>query len=282
MNPNNEIEYREDEVPEDETHDSLSIDEFIKELEAKEKDLHISSDWAIEIEESDFDDTEQPEFTRQESAIELVVPSKLPEPPAASPPTVNNQALAELENELLRIKQQVAKMEAERFELSETARRRQTDFDNYKKRIERDRGESFLNQIGNLASQMLPVLDNLNRALDFASQHSEGKSKDFHQFFEGIILVNQQLNEVLAEMGVSPVVAVGKQFDPHFHEAVAVEANGDIPANTVTGELLRGYRIGDKVIRAAMVKVSTAARQIDHEITHITAADPSGDILETE
>ena len=138
-------------------------------------------------------------------------------------------------------------------------RRRQLDFDNYKKRVERDRSETFTGQISNLVKQMLPVLDNLNRALDFAAQHSEGRSQDFHQFFEGIFLVNQQLNEVLAEMGVQQVVSTGEPFDPHVHEAVATEISAEVPPNTVTGELLRGYRIGDRVIRAAMVKVSTAA-----------------------
>jgi len=73
------------------------------------------------------------------------------------------------------------------------------------------------------------------------------------------VMVNQQLNEVLAEMGVLPIASIGEPFDPHFHEAVATEVSTEFPPNTVTGELLRGYRVGDRVIRAAMVKVSTAA-----------------------
>jgi molecular chaperone GrpE len=284
MNPNNEIEDREDAVQEIDAQNSLSIDDFIKELEAKEKDLHISSDWAIEIEDSEFDDTNPPEFIKQEFAIEPVAAAaaKAPEPPVAPPPAVDSQALAALEKEILQMKQQVARMEAERFELAETMRRRQADFDGYKKRIERDRGESFLNQVGNLAYQMLPVLDNLDRALDFAARHADGKSRDFLQFFEGIVLVNQQLNEVLAEMGVSPIASVGEHFDPQFHEAVAVEANGELPANTVTGELLRGYRIGDKVVRAAMVKVSTAAKPAVKEPPTAAAPDSNQNLLETE
>ncbi len=71
------------------------------------------------------------------------------------------------------------------------------------------------------------------------------------------MLVNQQLGEVLEEMGVQPIVAVGEPFDPHFHEAVATETNDEVPPHTITAELLRGYRIDDKVIRASMVKVST-------------------------
>jgi molecular chaperone GrpE len=256
MNFNNDLENKDNLIDEITDENSLSIEDFIKELEAKEKDLLISPDLAIEINEAGFDDT-NPEFIRAEFAIE---PVKTPEPAA---PTVNNYALnktfSDLEDEVAGFKKQVSKLETERAELAETIRRRQLDFDNFKKRTERDRRETFVNQVGNLVTQMLPVLDNLNRALDFAAANSEGRSQDFHQFFEGIALVNQQLNEVMADMGVQPIASVGEPFDPHYHEAVATEVSIVYPPNTVTGELLRGYRVGERVVRAAMVKVSTAA-----------------------
>ncbi|HEY8563663.1 MAG TPA: nucleotide exchange factor GrpE [Pyrinomonadaceae bacterium] len=236
---------------------SLSIEDFIKELEAKEKDLFISSDLAIEIDEADFDDTNSPEFIKAEFAIE---PAEIAEAVAPEQNFIlNNKNLAELENEAAKLKKQVSKLETERAELAETMRRRQLDFDSYKKRIDRDRSETYVNQVSTLVKQMLPVLDNLDRALDFAAGHGESRSPEFHQFFEGIVLVNQQLNEVLAEMGVSPIASVGEPFDPHFHEAVATDSTNDFPPNTVTGELLRGYRVGERVVRAAMVKVATAA-----------------------
>jgi len=261
MNFNNELENKDSLIREIEEENSLSIEDFIKELEAKEKDLSISPDLAIEIDEADFDDT-NPEFIRAEFGVE---PAKnaAAQAPETVPPTVNvvppDSTFAALEGEVSGLKNQVSRLETERADLAETMRRRQIDFDNYKKRIERDRSETFIGQISNLVSQMLPVLDNLNRALDFASAHADGRSQDFHQFFEGIVMVNQQLNEVLAEMGVLPIASIGEPFDPHFHEAVATEVSTEFPPNTVTGELLRGYRVGDRVIRAAMVKVSTAA-----------------------
>ncbi len=281
MNFNNELEKEDNLVSEIEEENSLSIEDFIKELEAKEKDLHISSDLAIEIDGADFDDT-NPEFIKAEFAVE---PVKAPEiKPPVNNFAPNHKVVSELEGEVLKFKKQVVKLETERADLAETIRRRQLDFDNFKKRIERERGETFLSQISNLATQMLPVLDNLNRALDFAAHHSEGRSQDFHQFFEGIFLVNQQLNEVLAEMGVSQIASVGEHFDPYFHEAVATETSGEFPPNTVTGELLRGYRIGDKIIRAAMVKVSTSApvRPNPTNISPENNLNPSEDILETE
>jgi molecular chaperone GrpE len=256
MNFNNELENKDNLISEIEGENSLSIEDFIKELEAKEKDLHISSDLAIEIDGADFDDT-NPEFIKAEFAVE---PVKTPEAPAVNNFVPNNKTFSDLADEVTDFKKQVSKLETERAELTETMRRRQLDFDSYKKRIERDRSETYVNQISNLVRQMLPVLDNLNRALDFAAEHPEGRSQDFHQFFEGIVLVNQQLNEVLAEMGVQPISSIGAAFDPHFHEAVATEVSADFPPNTVTGELLRGYRVGDRIIRAAMVRVSTAVR----------------------
>ncbi len=279
MEFNHELEDQDNFVTEIEADNSLSIEDFIKELEAKEKALHISPDLDIEFDIADFDDTNPPEFIKSELGIESV---KVPETPGINKVTPNKKIISEFENEIAQINQQVSRLETERAELAETIRRRQTDFENYKKRIERERSETFLNQISNLATQILPVLDNMNRALDFAANHSEGKSRDFHQFFEGIVLVNQQLNEVLNEMGVSPIESIGKHFDPHIHEAMAMEESGQYPPNTVTGELLRGYRIGDKIIRAAMVKVSTAARPKLNESSPEDNLNSADNILETE
>jgi len=284
MDFNNELEDKKTTVSDIEEENSLSIEDFIKELEAKEKDLQISSDLAIEIDESDFDDSNPPDFIKAEFSGEPVKSLELQMP--VSNPAVNDKLVAEFEGKLSQLKLQVSKLETERADLAETARRRQLDFDNYRKRTERDRSDTFLNQISNLATQMLPVLDNLNRALDFAASHSEGRSQDFHQFFEGIVLVNQQLNEILAEMGVSPIASVGEYFDPHFHEAVAAEESAEFPLNMVTGELLRGYRIGDKVIRPAMVKVSIAAMAAARPAVSGSVSEEeqnlTDDLLETE
>lgn len=279
MNFDNETENTDSLLREIEEENSLSIEDFIKELEAKEKDLQISPDLAIEIDQAEFDDT-NPEFILAEFGIES---AKMPEPqPPVVKPPANDNKFNELENEITQFKKQVFRLETERAELLETVRRRQTDFENYKKRIERDRNESFVGQVGNLVKQMLPVLDNLNRALDFAAEHSEGRSDDFRQFFEGIGMVNQQLNEVLANMGVSTIASVGEPFDPHFHEAVATEVSEEFPPNTVTGELLRGYRVGDRVIRAAMVKVSTAAPTAVKQVAPETDPNQPNDSSETE
>jgi len=163
-----------------------------------------------------------------------------------------------LQSEISNLQDQIARLEAEHIKLFEIARRRQNDFESYKNRTERERSDTFRNQISNLATQMLPVVDNLNRALDSSGNITDESSQDIKQFFEGIVLVSQQLNEILAEMGVQPILAVGEPFDPHFHEAVALETTDDYPSQTVMAELLRGYRLGEKIIRPSMVKVSVS------------------------
>lgn len=258
MNPNKDLENMENFVPEITANDSTSIEDFIKQLEAKERDLRISSEMVIEVDEPAFDDTNPPGFITTEIPANTL---PLKEIMTSQPPIPNGNFFSAHEEEKSLLKQQIAKLEADSIGLSESLRRRQTDFDTFKNRVERERSETFLNQLSNLATQMLPVLDNLNRALEFAERHDEASSEDFHQFFEGIVLVNQQLNEILAEMGVSPVASVGEHFDPHFHEAVATQETNEFSPNTITGEFLRGYRIGSKLIRAAMVKVSVPAKQ---------------------
>jgi molecular chaperone GrpE len=240
---------------ENEVSNTLSLDEFFRQLEEKERDLDISSELIIEL-DPDSEETDFPAAFTNEDLPPTNGTKHTPENFSIEQP--NKTLINKLEFEISNLRTQVSKMESERIEFMELSRRRQNDYDNFKKRTERERGETFQNQISNLAIQMLPVVDNLNRALDSSAQPGEKKSDDFVQFFEGIVMVSQQLNEILAEMGVQPIIAVGKTFDPHFHEAVAAEESAEYPSNTITTELLRGYRIGEKVIRPSMVKVSTS------------------------
>lgn len=257
MNSNQEMDNIEEFSDEIELSSTISVDDFIKELEAKEKDLHISPDLVIEVGESEFDERKMPEFFIPEMSIEIERNGESTFTAGSPPqPAADLKVVSELEGKVRQLSSKVEKMESERSEMLENSLRRQKDFENYKNRTERERRETYHKQISNLATQMLPVLDNLNRALDFAKPVSDGTQNEFKQFFEGIVLVNQQLNEVLAGMGVQPIASVGERFDPHFHEAVATEENVNFPLNVISTELLRGYRIGDKVIRPAMVKVA--------------------------
>jgi len=240
--------------------DPVSVDEFIRQLEAKEKDLHITAETTvIEIAES-FDEPELPDFIKGE----------FPEPPANSgkeklSPKVK-AANSKLEAEIKQFRTRVAKLEDERAEMLKDSQRRGKDFANYKARVERERRETFQNQVANLAIQMLPVLDNLNRAIDFALELPQEQDTEFRQFFDGVVLVNQQVNEVLAGMGILPIATLGEVFDPHLHEAAATDETDELEPNTISAELVKGYRIGDRVIRHSMVRVAKPAESKERSI----------------
>jgi molecular chaperone GrpE len=257
MDPNQEIENIGELADDAETEESVSVDDFIKQLEAREKDLHITATTTIEIAQS-FDDANLPDFLREDLQIEAS--KQVAATTAAGPKTKAVKAsTGTLEKEVADLKEEITRIKTERDELFQASQRRTKDFENLKSRTERERKDTFQNQVGNLATQMLPALDNLNRAVDFALAMPEEERTEIQPFLDGVVLVNQQVNDVLAEMGVQPIATVGETFDPHFHEAVATEESGEFEANTISAELLRGYRIGERVIRHSMVKVVKAS-----------------------
>lgn len=165
--------------------------------------------------------------------------------------------------ELIASRAELKRLQAALAEAQEAVARRQADFENYRKRIERDRGDAHNRVVAEAAAKLLPVVDNLVRALDAERSVEASESKEFKHFLHGVELISKQLNEVLESFGVQPIAAVGERFDPHIHEAVVTEVSDEYEPDTVIEELARGYRIGDRLLRPAMVKV--AARQADDE-----------------
>ena len=159
--------------------------------------------------------------------------------------------------ELIATRAELKRVEAENAELKDRIARRQADFDNYRKRVERERTETYNRVVADVAAKLLPVLDNLKRALDAEASVEGSESDEFRHFLSGVDLIYKQLNGVLDALGVKPVPAVGEQFDPHVHEAVVTEATDDYEPDTVMQEIVAGYRLGDKLIRPALVKVAT-------------------------
>lgn len=256
----NQIPIPEESLDELDMDEISTVDDFIKELEAKERDLHITCDMTIEIDDSDIEEAVIPDFVRQELPQ---VRSRSVNPVEAAQSAGLKSRVFELQNDVEELQKRIATLRAERNDVQEKSDRRLKDFENFKYRTDRERRGAFISQISNLASQMLPVLDNLDRALASVENSGSEKTAEFQQFYNGIVLVNQQVNEVFVEMGVQPIATVGEDFDPNFHEAVAVEDREDIPGNKVLAELLRGYRIGNRVIRHSMVKVSTANHAVN-------------------
>jgi molecular chaperone GrpE len=259
MEPINNKDNQEEILRGSDIEDSVSVDDFIRELEEKEKDLQIDFDSVVELDEEEFEGDDV-------MALEPLFPVKTPDkaepkpaPAVADAPAKETFDRIKADNAIAELNIKVANMEAARKELLLDSQRRIRDFEAFRKRIEREREETFANQISNLAFQMLPVLDNLDRALDFVENAPIEDREEIQPFFDGIIMVNQQIHEVFAGMGIEPILAVGKPFDPHLHEAVSLDETSDLPPNTISEEILRGYRVGDKVIRHSMVKVTKAA-----------------------
>lgn len=159
--------------------------------------------------------------------------------------------------ELIATRSELKRIEAENAELKDRLARRQADFENYRKRVERERSETYNRVVADVAAKLLPVVDNLKRALEAESSVEAAESDEFRHFLSGVDLISKQLNGVLDALGVKAIAAVGEQFDPHIHEAVVTEPTDDYAPDTVIQEIVAGYRLGDKLIRPALVKVAT-------------------------
>lgn len=130
--------------------------------------------------------------------------------------------------------------------------RLQADFDNSRKRLEREKQEfvKFANE--GIITELLNVMDDLERTVELAqSQH-----QDLSAFLKGVEMILAHLYETLKDYGVKPIESEGKIFDPHYHEALMQVQDKDKPEHTIIEELQKGYLLNDRVIRTAKVKVS--------------------------
>jgi molecular chaperone GrpE len=129
-------------------------------------------------------------------------------------------------------------------------RRVAADFDNYRKRVARDSEAQAERAAESIVSELLPVLDNLERAVDASEHHEEAKVS------EGVAMVRHQLADILRRRGLEEIEAApGDAFDPHMHEALSHQPS-EHPEGAIAAVWQRGYRLGDRVVRAARVVVS--------------------------
>jgi molecular chaperone GrpE len=159
--------------------------------------------------------------------------------------------------ELIATRAELKRVEAENADIKDRLARRQADFENYRKRVDKERSDTYNRVAADIAAKLLPVSDNLKRALEAEASVEAAESDEFRHFLSGVDLIWKQLNGVLEALGVKPIPSVGEPFDPHIHEAVVSEATDEYEPDTVMQEILTGYRLGDKLIRPALVKVAT-------------------------
>ncbi len=142
--------------------------------------------------------------------------------------------------------------------------RLRADFDNYRKRTERERAEIERYALADMLRELLPVVDNLERAL---SVQGAGGPADGSDLRKGVEMIVRQFQELLKRYGLVPIQAVGERFDPSVHEAVFQEESDGVVTPTVAIELQRGYRLNDRLLRPSMVKVAVPREASDDEST---------------
>jgi molecular chaperone GrpE len=141
----------------------------------------------------------------------------------------------------------------ERDALRDRLLRTAAEFDNFRKRVDRERRELTEFAAADMLSELLPIVDNFERALQTAAP------PEAERFRTGIEMIHRQMLDLLRKRGVKPIEALGADFDPNFHQAVIHEPSADHRDGEVIAELQRGYMLGDRLLRPAMVKVAKSS-----------------------
>lgn len=147
--------------------------------------------------------------------------------------------------------EKIAQLEAKLAETENRLLRLHADFDNYRRRVRLDMEAAEKYRAQNLVADLLPILDNFERALQVQVEDEKAKS-----LLQGMEMVYRSLIEALKKEGVEAIESVGKPFDPHVHQAVMQVDDQNYEPNTVVEEFQKGYKLKDRVIRPAMVKVN--------------------------
>lgn len=178
---------------------------------------------------------------------------------SANPTTAPSPAAA-AELDQLRVERDGLRVE--RDELRETLLRRQAEFENFRKRTERERIEQSQYASMEVVGDLLPILDDFERALSADSGSPE--------YAKGVQMIYQRMAESLKKTGLEPIETNGKAFDPHLHQAIERVETSDAADNTVIGEFQRGYSFKGKLLRPSMVRVAVApAARADSRILKI-------------
>jgi molecular chaperone GrpE len=146
----------------------------------------------------------------------------------------------------------MAGLQADLDRFRDLALRSQADFENYKKRSAREKEEAIKYANSSLLERLVSIIDNFELGLAAAKEQGEQSP-----IYSGMVLVQKQLNDLLAENGLQPIEAEGKAFDPNVHEAIAHEPSDQVREGTVLRQASRGYRFKDRLLRPAKVVVSS-------------------------
>ena len=150
-----------------------------------------------------------------------------------------------------RLKEENSSLKQQLGEYQDMVKRTMADYDNYRKRTQKEKDNISLYANEKLIMDLLPIIDNMERAVD-----SFNDDPAFKDYYEGINMVLKQIHQLLDKYNVKEIKAVGEEFDPYLHHAVAQVEDEDCESNIVIEVLQKGYKLNDKVIRPSMVKVA--------------------------
>jgi len=185
--------------------------------------------------------TETEERVQEQEAVQ--------EEPAASN---DSEAVSAEDASLNDLQEELEQARKEAQEHYDKLLRLAAEFENYKKRMEREQQNALKYAEENILKELLPTLDNLERAMEEGRKAGEGKA-----LLEGVEMTLKGLLATLEKFGLSPIDSVGQAFDPNYHEALTMEPSEDVPANHVIREFQKGYRYKERLLRAAKVVVSS-------------------------
>jgi molecular chaperone GrpE len=157
-----------------------------------------------------------------------------------------------------RLEAEVAALKNEKAELQDRFLRKAAEFDNFRKRMEREKSETGAFAKSSVLLELLPIVDACERALESFSGAEE--SENLSRYRAGVELLYKQLGDALTRIGVTPIEALGQEFDPNLHEALSREETTEHEENTVLQVLRRGYLFKDRLLRPAQVKVAVRPR----------------------
>jgi len=204
------------------------------------------------VEEKDFkrEQEENKEVLEGEEASKVDTEAEeTPEEAAAKAAAMEAEAREAFSDENLEEKQD--KKDIAIADLTDRLKRSMAEFDNFRKRSEKEKATMFDMGARSIAEKILPIVDNFERAMVAAPKEGEGKA-----FADGITMIYNQLKKTLEDLGVKPIDCVGQAFDPNFHNAVMHVEDESLGENVVAEELLKGYMYKDSVLRHSMVKVA--------------------------
>ena len=174
-----------------------------------------------------------------------------PEGNGATDPAPVDMA-AVLRTEIDRLTAENLKLQAEKAELQDLVLRRQADYENFRRRAERERAESAEYAAMETCKSLLPVIDDFERAVKAAGEDSEA----LREYVAGVLLIYQGLFGALEKLGLQPIESANRVFDPNIHYAVQKVERDDVEDKTVLEDLQRGYHFKNRLLRPAMVKVA--------------------------